>query len=67
MIDNTRGRKACCAQCISKECLISTLHNLADGLSKVEDTIYLEKMIQTGLDNLPVELWIIRRDQEVVK
>lgn len=67
MIDISAAREAYRKFDISRVGLVSTLHNPADGLSKIKDNGALRDLIITGRDSCPVQQWIVRDETSSVK
>lgn len=60
MIDVAVAREAYNRHEVSIVGLVKSEHNFADGLTKPPPCSALDALLRTGIDNNPVQLWIIR-------
>lgn len=60
LIDIAAARGAHDRQDMSNVGLVQGKDNMADGLTKAKSNDALERFLDTGVDNTPVEQWIIR-------
>lgn len=60
MIDIAAAREFYTREDISNVGLVSSEHNMADGLIKQKQNKALEDLLRTGKDTNPVQQWIIR-------